>query len=230
MTESWFFEGIIKTTNQEGKPFDISITFNGITNPFNIQEEINLTVVTKDNGLRMLDFEPERLRTSLEKKFENVSVVDEFKEQYINKTIRQVSSRETIDFRDINKIAINNALELVTELKDENDEFDISILPNTNFQLVAKNILLSSLYKRASKNRAYDRNVKYGEFYGLLTNLSQRGLIHSNLLRDYSSEELHVAGSFIVPDRDKLLSYAALYHMSERYVILFMNCHKNVIL
>lgn len=219
VAEFWFFEGIIRLTNQEGKPFDIPITFNGITSPFNIQEEINLTVVTKDNGIRVLDFEPERLRVSLEKKFENVSVVDEFKEQYINKTIRQVSSRETIDFRDINKIAINNALELVTELKDENDEFDISLLPNTNFQLVAKNILLSSLYKRASKNRAYDRNAKYGEFYGLLTNLSQRGLVHSNLLRDYSSEELHVAGSFIVPDRDKLLSYAALYHMSERYVI-----------
>lgn len=178
-----------------------------------------MTQIIKDNGHRILDFEPERFRKSLEEKFEGVSVPEEFKEAYINKTMRQVSAREKIDFRDVNKIAITNALELVTELKDEDDNFDISLLENVNFQMVAKNILLNSLYKRASKNRSYDRAKKYGNFFGLVSNLGQRGLIHSNLLRDYDADELRKAGEFIVPERDKLLTYASLYHMSERYII-----------
>lgn len=178
-----------------------------------------MTIIIKDNGFRKLEFEPERLRRSLEEKFEGVEVIEEYKEQFINKTIRQVSSRESIDFREINKIAISNALELVTELKDDDDEFDISLLENVNFQMVAKNILLSSLYKRASKNRSYDRANKYGDFYGLISNLAQKGLVHTNLLRDYSADELREAGKFIQAERDKLLSYASLYHMSERYVI-----------
>lgn len=178
-----------------------------------------MTTVIKDNGLRTLEFYPERLRKSLEEKFENVDVLQEFKEDYLNKTVRQVQSRETIDFREINKIAINNALELVTELKDFDGDFDISLLENVNFHVVARNILLGSLYKRASKNRSYDRDLKYGDFYGLISNLAQKGLAHTNLLRDYSAEELREAGRNINPEHDHLLTYASLYHMSERYVI-----------
>lgn len=178
-----------------------------------------MTEVIKDNGNRVLPFDEARLRASLEDKFIGVNILEDYKEDFINKTIRQVSSRGTIDFREINKIGIQNALELVMELRDENEEFDISLLSNSNFHMIAKNILLSSLYKRASKNRAYDKSHKYGEFYGLLSNLAQRGLAHTNILRDYTAEELHEAGSFIKPERDELLTYASLYHMSERYVI-----------
>src|SRR5690606_23019427 len=112
-----------------------------------------------------MELDPQRLRESLKESFEGVTVQEEFKEEFLNKTIRQVQLREKIDFREINKIAINNALDLVTELKDFNDEFDISLLDNTNFHIVARNILLNSIYKRASKNRSYDRDVKYGDFF-----------------------------------------------------------------
>lgn len=178
-----------------------------------------MTVVIKDNGHREMELEPQRLRESLEKHFEGVNVIDEFKEDFMNKTIRQVQLRDEIDFREINKIAINNALDLVTELKDINEEFDISLLDNTNFHVVARNILLNSIYKRASKNRSYDRDVKYGDFFGLISNLGQKGLVHSNLLRDYTPDELREAGKYIQAERDLLLSYASLYHMSERYMI-----------
>lgn len=166
-----------------------------------------------------MDFEPERLKAFLEGNFENVEVIQEYKDSFINKTLRQVQSRNEIDFREINKIAINNALELVTELKDDDDDFDISLLENVNFHMVAKNILLNSMYKRASKNRSYDRANKYGNFFGLVSNLAQKGLVHTNLLRDYSADELREAGGYIIPDRDNLLTYASLYHMSERYII-----------
>lgn len=178
-----------------------------------------MTIVVKDNGLRELEFDPERLKKSLEKMFEGVEVIDDFKDEYLNKTIRQVSSRERIDFREINNIAINNALELVTELRDDQENFDIQLLENANFHMVAKNILMNSLYKRASKNRSYDKEHKYGEFYGLVASLAQKGLAHTNLLRDYTADELHEAGEYIKPERDNLLTYAALYHMSERYLI-----------
>ena len=178
-----------------------------------------MTIVLKDNGFRKMDFEPERLKEFLEESFEGVQVVKEYKDSFMTKTIRQVQSRKEIDFREINKIAINNALELVTELKDEDGDFDISLLENVNFHMVAKNILLNSMYKRASKNRSYDRANKYGNFFGLVSNLAQKGLVHTNLLRDYSADELREAGGYIIPDRDKLLTYASLYHMSERYII-----------
>ena len=178
-----------------------------------------MTIIIKDNGARKSEYSEERLRMFLERMCEGIELDEEFKDFFISKTLRHVSSKSEIDFRDVTQIATNNALSLINELRDDYDEFDISLLPNVNFQMVAKNILLNSLYKRASKNRAYDSKLKYGEYFGLISSLAQRGLAHTNLLKDYSSDELHKAGSFIDSSRDGLLTYAALYHLSERYII-----------
>lgn len=178
-----------------------------------------MTIVVKDEGKRLLEFDANRLRASLEKHFEGVEVSEEFKAEYINKTVRQISSKDRIDFKEINEIAKNNALELVMEIKNENDEVDMSLLSNSQFHIVAKRVLLNSLYKRAAKNRSYDPDKKYGDFFGLISTLAEKGLAHTNILEDYSKEELQSAGKYINPERDQLLSYAALYHMSERYVI-----------
>lgn len=178
-----------------------------------------MTIVIKDNGKRRLDFDPERLITSLNSYFEGLSISDEFKELYINKTVRQVASKEAIDFKDINKLSINNALELIMEVKGDDDEVDLSLLSNTQFQMVAKRVLLNSLYKRAAKNRSYDPDQKYGNFFGLISTLAEKGLYHTNLLEDYTKEELQQAGEYIKPAKDQLLTYASLYHMSERYIV-----------
>lgn len=178
------------------------------------------TLVIKDNGMRKLPFQEERLRSFIENRlFEGLELPDEFKQSFLEKSIRQVSSRPEIDFRDINNILITNALELVAEIRDEYDEVDLSLLGNTNFQMVAKRVLLFSLYKRAGKNRSYDPDKKYGDFFGLIATLAEKGLYHTNLLEDYSKEELVEAGNMIVPDRDNLLTYASLYHMSQRYIV-----------
>lgn len=178
-----------------------------------------MTVVIKDNGKRRLQYDPARLEASLRGHMVGLDIPHDFSEEYIQKTLRQVGNREEIDFKDINTIAINNALELVDQLQGDFGTVDVSLLGNTNFQMVAKRVLLNSLYKRASKNRSYDPDKKYGDFFGLISTLAEKGLYHTNLLEDYSKEELIKAGSLINPDRDQLLTYASLYYMSNRYMV-----------
>lgn len=178
-----------------------------------------MTVVIKDNGKRRLQYDPARLEASLRGHMVGLDIPHDFAEEYIQKTLRQVGNREEIDFKDINTIAINNALELVDQLQGDFGTVDVSLLGNTNFQMVAKRVLLNSLYKRASKNRSYDPDKKYGDFFGLISTLAEKGLYHTNLLEDYSKEELIKAGSLINPDRDQLLTYASLYYMSNRYMV-----------
>lgn len=177
------------------------------------------TMVIKDSGKRILPFDEKRLISYLTKLFDGLDIKKEFMDEYINKTVRQVSSRSEIDFREINEIAKNNALELILEVRNDSGEVDLELLANSQFNLVAKRVLLNSIYKRASKNRSYNPALKYGDFFGLISTLAEKGLIHTNLLEDYSVEEIVEAGSYIQSDRDQLLPYAGLYHMSERYIV-----------
>ena len=97
-----------------------------------------MTIVIKDNGKRRLEFDSERLKASLEGYFEGLSIAEEFKQAYIKKTVRQVSTKPEIDFKDINKLATNNALELIMEVKGEDGEVDLMLLSNTQFQMLLK--------------------------------------------------------------------------------------------
>ena len=178
------------------------------------------TIITKDNGKRKMPFSEERLVKFIhDKLFDGLDLLDESKEEYIQKTVRQIKTHNEIDFKDVNLILRNNALEFITDLEGyDGESVDIERLPNTNFQHVAKRVLLNSLYKRASKNRSFDVALKYGDFYGLVGTLAEKGIYHQNLLEDYTKDELKEAGTFIVPERDDLLSYASVYQLQSRYI------------
>lgn len=95
------------------------------------------------------------------------------------------------------------------------DSVDIDV-PEWTF--VAARFLLNQLYDQASKNRGYDRKLKYGNLYELITTLIDNGVYNSKLLELYSKEEIDELQLSIVPERDHLFSYIGLFLLSDRYL------------
>lgn len=178
-----------------------------------------MTIVLKDKGTRKLEFEPNRLLLFIEKGFKNIQVHEQTKQRYIDKVIRQISSKQEIDAKDIRKILIQNALVLTNDIKDENGNVTPEYLKNIGWNAFARYVLQQEQYKRASKNRSYDSNKKYGDFYGLVKTLTEKKLYTPDILRKYTRDELVEAGTFIVAERDELLDFAGLYSLTSRYTV-----------
>lgn len=177
------------------------------------------TMVVKDNGARKLPFDRERLALSLEKKTEGLDISQETYEKFKESTFSQIEAQSEISFKEVESIATKNAIDYILDIKDLEGNMDFEKLKNVDFQYLASRILLNSIYKRASKNRAYNPDKKYGDFFGLLSTLGEKGLVDPLILRDYSKEEIELAGSYIVPSRDLIFTYAGMYNLSERYLI-----------
>lgn len=180
-----------------------------------------MTLVVKNDGARKLEYDRDRLVRKLTKLSEGLAIHPDTFKSYLNGLDRQIQANDEIDFRDVIDMSIQNAVDFVMEFKDENDLMDFDKLGNTEFEFLAARILLNSLYKRASKNRSYDKalNNGYGDYYGLLLTLGEKNLVDPQLFVSYSPQELQEAGKFIVPERDYKLTYAGVYNMSERYLI-----------
>jgi ribonucleoside-diphosphate reductase alpha chain len=87
-----------------------------------------------------------------------------------------------------------------------------------NWQFVAAKLLTYDLYKEAALNRKYGY-FGYGDFYSLLTYLSEKGLYGKYILEHYSRNEINELSSYIVPERDFLFNYIGLKTLSDRYLI-----------
>ncbi|EFM3082826.1 ribonucleoside-diphosphate reductase subunit alpha, partial [Listeria monocytogenes] len=72
--------------------------------------------------------------------------------------------------------------------------------------------------KKASKNRFYNDDDKYGSYVGLQESLGERGIYSGNILKNYSKEDLIAAGKLIDPEKDKLFTYNGLYLLATRYL------------
>lgn len=186
-----------------------------------------MTIVNKENGKRQLVFDPQRFIKGIQEKRTGLKINEETFKRYINSTLAQIEALGEIDFKEISSIATKNALDYIVDFKDGED-MDFDKLGNTDFQYLAARILLQTLYKRASKNRSYDVDSKYGDFYGLLSSLGEQGLIEPEIFVEYTKEELHELGKHIDPERDLLLTYAGLYNMSERYLIRAKDQNRSV--
>ena len=79
-------------------------------------------------------------------------------------------------------------------------------------------LYLRRLYKRASRNRFYDAEQKYGSYVGLQESLADRNIYSNDILRAYSKDELQEAGRMIEPERDTLFAYNGLYLLATRYL------------
>lgn len=157
------------------------------------------TFITKDHGNRKLEFDKERLFAFIEK---NTSITSS---HYKEKVVRSIEAKDELKANHITDLLINTALENVDEA-------------NTQWTYDAAKLYLRNLYNKASQNRAYDKELKYGDFYGLLKTLAGKGIYSPNILKKYSREEIIELANLIDPDRDLLFDYIGLHTLATRYL------------
>ncbi|MDG0860391.1 ribonucleoside-diphosphate reductase subunit alpha [Staphylococcus equorum] len=180
-----------------------------------------MTIVVKDrkHRKREMKFEESRLMSFIEKCFDNVIVNQETKDKFISKVFRIINTKEEIDSILITKILIRESLVFTNNIKNDEGYISPTTLDNTNWTKFARNVFKYEQYKRASKNRSYDSNQQYGDFYGLIVTLTEKGLYTPDLLKNYSREELIEIGHAIEPSRDDLFDFAGISSLSSRYLV-----------
>ena len=157
------------------------------------------TIITKESGNRELPFDPKRLSSFIER-YTNIKLPT-----YQEKIVRAVEARPRISADEITDVLINTALENIDEA-------------STQWTYDASKIFLQRLYSQASKNRVYDKELKYGDFYGLIKTLAGKGVYSPDILEKYSREEIIDYGHIIVPERDLLFDYVGLHTLKKNYL------------
>lgn len=180
-----------------------------------------MTQVIKDKKRRerRMEFNSERLIDFIDKCFEGISVDPESRQKFTDKIIRTILSRDEIESIMITKLLIRESLVFVNDIRSDDGSITPITLSNINWTNFARNVFRYELYKRASKNRSYDSELKYGDFYGLIITLTEKGLYTQDILESYSREELIKAGNAIVPERDELFSFAGISALTNRYLV-----------
>ncbi|MBC1501908.1 ribonucleoside-diphosphate reductase subunit alpha [Listeria weihenstephanensis] len=161
------------------------------------------TYIVKDGGNRKLPFDKERLNRYLD------TIHAEFPALEMEDYKRKV-------FTFIEKKGDYAADELVDYLIREAEARTDIHLPA--WELFAGRLYLNKLYKKASKNRFYNDDDKYGSYVGLQESLGERGIYSGSILKNYSKDELIEAGKMIDPEKDKLFTYNGLYLLATRYL------------
>ncbi|WP_374012770.1 ribonucleoside-diphosphate reductase subunit alpha [Pseudoxanthomonas koreensis] len=161
------------------------------------------TWITKDAGNRRLPYDRARLERSID------AIHAEFPQLDVADYTRSVAGF-------VERKASVNADDLVDHLiREAEARVDLTAPEWEHF---AARIYLRRLYKRASRNRFYDAELKYGSYVGLQESLADRNIYSNDILRAYSKEELQEAARMIEPERDKLFAYNGLYLLATRYL------------
>jgi ribonucleoside-diphosphate reductase alpha chain len=87
-----------------------------------------------------------------------------------------------------------------------------------NWTYLAANLYLDELYWEAADHRGYQREMKYGDFYALITKLTRTGIYSEDLLNEYTKEEIKKLGAIIAPERDELFQYIGIFLLADRYL------------
>ncbi|EUJ28942.1 Ribonucleoside-diphosphate reductase subunit alpha [Listeria grayi] len=161
------------------------------------------TYIVKDGGNRKLEFDHTRLDRYLNKVHEEFPKLEI--EDYKRKIFNFIEKKEDYAADDLVDYLIREA----------EARTDIHIPEWEHF---AARLYLNKLYKKASKNRFYNDDDKYGSYIGLQESLGERGIYSGNILKNYSKEELIEAGKLIDPEKDKLFTYNGLYLLATRYL------------
>lgn len=181
-----------------------------------------MTIVIKDKGKvneRIKEFEPQRLINFINKGLDGLKVPKESKDFFIDKVIGKIQYKDEIEAKSINRILIQDSLSLVDDIKDDKDRITQESLNSINWNKFARYVLLNELYKRASKNRSFDSNDKYGDYLGFMLMMAEKGLYTKELFEKYSQEEIKAAGEYIKPENDMLFDYAGVNQLKDRYLV-----------
>ncbi|MDQ0174421.1 ribonucleoside-diphosphate reductase subunit alpha [Bacillus chungangensis] len=161
------------------------------------------TIITKDDGLRKLPFDRVRLDSFIDACFVDYPNLEA--DEYKAKVIRSIEAHEQYKATEITRLLTLLALENVR-------------MESPDWTFVAARILLRSLYKQAARNRSYDSEKRYGDFYGLLKTLAGKGIYSAAILEKYSREEIEMLSAIIDPERDYLFTYIGLKTLADRYL------------
>ncbi|WP_121640848.1 ribonucleoside-diphosphate reductase subunit alpha [Virgibacillus sp. Bac330] len=107
---------------------------------------------------------------------------------------------------------IDKALDILVQIALENID---ESAPDWTY--VASRIYLQQLYHQARRNRHYD-DGKYGDFYELITMLTDENIYENNLLEKYSKAEIDYFAEQIDPARDLYFTYLGLHTLATRYL------------
>ncbi|MBA9027555.1 ribonucleoside-diphosphate reductase subunit alpha [Peribacillus huizhouensis] len=161
------------------------------------------TVITKNDGKRRLPFDEPRLVAFIHSATHAYPHLNT--KQYTDKVIRTITQGAEYKAEQITNLLIMTALENID-------------MGRPDWTYVAAYVHLRQLYKQAAKNRVYDASKKYGDFYSLLTTLTNKGVYSSLILESYTKDEIRELGEIIAPERDKLFTYVGLKLLSTRYL------------
>ncbi len=168
-----------------------------------LDESTVSTWITKEAGNRRIPFDRARLERSIDAihaGFPQLEITD-----YKRSVFGFVERKEAVNADDLVDHLIREAEARVDLAAPEWEHF-------------AARLYLRRLYKRASRNRFYDAEQKYGSYVGLQESLADRNVYSNDILRAYSKEELQEAGRMIEPERDRLFAYNGLYLLATRYL------------
>ncbi|TWT22307.1 ribonucleoside-diphosphate reductase subunit alpha [Luteimonas marina] len=161
------------------------------------------TWITKEAGNRRIPYDRARLERAIDRvhaEFPQLDIAD-----YKRSVFGFVERKDAV-----------NADDLVDHLiREAEARVDVAA---PEWEIFAARLYLHRLYKRASRNRFYDTEQKYGSYVGLQESLADRNVYSNDILRAYSKEELVEAGKMIDPGRDKLFAYNGLYLLATRYL------------
>jgi ribonucleoside-diphosphate reductase alpha chain len=161
------------------------------------------TWITKEAGNRRIPYDRARLERAVDRvhaEFPQLEIAD-----YKRSVFGFVERKDAVNADDLVDHLIREAEARVDVTAPEWEQF-------------AARLYLHRLYKRASRNRFYDTEQKYGSYVGLQESLADRNVYSNDILRAYSKEELQEAGRMIDPERDKLFAYNGLYLLATRYL------------
>ncbi|WP_363550988.1 ribonucleoside-diphosphate reductase subunit alpha [Caldifermentibacillus hisashii] len=126
--------------------------------------------------------------------------------EYKEKIFRSVEFKKNINSDQLTKLFITTALENVDEA-------------NRAWSYIAARFYLDQLYKKASKNRGYPAEQKYGDYYHLQKILVDKGIYSPKILEKYTKQEIMELAKIIEPERDFLFDYIGLHTLATRYLV-----------
>ena len=182
-----------------------------------------MTIVIKDKGKtteRRKEFNPERLQAFMERGLKDLPIKEENKQEFMAKIRKNVERHKEIEAKEIRKIMIKKALVKVDDIKEpETNTVTPVTLNNTKWDNFARYVLQTEMYKRASRNRSYNANAKYGDYYGLVKMMTEKGLYDATILEAYTEHEIIEAGKQIDSSKDELYKFIGLKTMLDRYCV-----------
>ncbi|MBO0958746.1 ribonucleoside-diphosphate reductase subunit alpha [Neobacillus sp. MM2021_6] len=87
-----------------------------------------------------------------------------------------------------------------------------------DWTFVAAHLYLNELYQQAATNRGYERQLKYGDFFHLIKQLTEIGIYSTHLLGSYTKREIDEFAKEIDAERDGLFTYIGLFLLADRYL------------